>query len=101
VREEIKVKGQGAIPVQLKFTRHGPLIYVAKAKNRGFAVRSAWLEPGTAPYFPSGDHMRSKNFEEYERTVERWGTPSLNHIYADIKGNIGWAPRGFALGTAP
>jgi penicillin amidase len=42
VREEIKVKGQGAIPVELKFTRHGPLIYVERAKNRGFAVRSAW-----------------------------------------------------------
>lgn len=96
VREEIKVKGQGAIPVELKFTRNGPLIYVERAKNRGFAVRSAWLEPGTAPYFPSADHMRSKTFAEYERTVERWGTPSLNHIYADIKGNIGWAPRGFA-----
>jgi penicillin amidase len=24
------------------------------------------------------------------------GNPSLNHIYADMKGNIGWAPRGFA-----
>ena len=96
VREEIKVKGQSAIPVELKFTRHGPLIYLEIAKNRAFAVRSAWLEPGTAPYFPSAEHMRSKTFIEYERTVEKWGTPSLNHIYADIKGNIGWAPRGYA-----
>jgi penicillin amidase len=96
VREEIKVKGQPAVTAELKFTRHGPLIYVEKDKPRAFAVRTMWLEPGTSPYFPSSEHMRSKNFEEYKRTVERWGTPSLNHIYADLQGNIGWAPRGFA-----
>jgi penicillin G amidase len=96
VREEIKVKGQPAISVELKFTRHGPLIYVDKERNRAFAVRTIWLEPGTSPYFPAYDHMRSKTFEDYKRSVERWGTPSLNHVYADVQGNIGWAPRGFA-----
>jgi penicillin G amidase len=101
VREEIKVKGQLAVPVELKFTRHGPLIYVEKdierGKNRAFAVRTIWLEPGTSPYFPAYGHMRSKTFEDYKKSVERWGTPSLNHVYADVQGNIGWAPRGFAL----
>jgi penicillin amidase len=100
VREEIKVKGQLAVAVELKFTRHGPLIYVEKdierGKNRAFAVRTIWLEPGTSPYFPAYGHMRSKTFEDYKKSVERWGTPSLNHVYADVQGNIGWAPRGFA-----
>jgi penicillin amidase len=96
VREEIKVKSQSATPVDLKFTRHGPLIYVDRERNRAFAVRTVWLEPGTAPYFPSAQHMRSKTFEEFKETVDRWGTPSLNHVYADLKGNIGWAPRGYA-----
>lgn len=96
VREEIAVKGRGAVPVQLMFTRHGPLIYVDKEKNRGFAVRTAWLAPGTAPYFPSAEHMRSRTFADYMRALADWGTPSLNHIYADVEGNIGWAPRGFA-----
>ncbi len=96
VREEIKVKDQPTIGVELKFTRHGPLIYVEKERNRAFAVRTMWLEPGTSPYFPAYGHMRSKTFEDYKKSVERWGTPSLNHVYADVKGNIGWAPRGFA-----
>jgi penicillin amidase len=96
LREEIRVKGQPTIPVELKFTRHGPLIYVEKDRNRAFAVRTMRLEPGTSPYFPSAQHMRSRNFEEYKRSVDRWGTPSLNHVYADLRGNIGWAPRGFA-----
>jgi len=69
---------------------------VEKERNRAFAVRTMWLEPGTSPYFPAYGHMRSKTFEDYKKSVERWGTPSLNHVYADVKGNIGWAPRGFA-----
>jgi penicillin amidase len=96
VREEIKVKNQRAIDVDLKFTRHGPVIYAEKEKNCGFAVRTVWLEPGTSPYYPSYEHMRSRTFEDYKKSVERWGTPSLNHVYADVQGNIGWAPRGFA-----
>jgi penicillin amidase len=75
VHEEVRVKGQQPVPVELKFTRHGPVIYVDKEKNRAFAVRTGWLEPGTAPYFPSAEHMRSKTFEEYQKTVEKWGTP--------------------------
>jgi penicillin amidase len=96
VREEIKVKNQPAIDVDLKFTRHGPVIYAEKEKNRAFAVRTVWVEPGTSPYYPSYEHMRSRTFEDYKKSVERWGTPSLNHVYADVQGNIGWAPRGFA-----
>ena len=96
VREEIKVKNQPAVEADLRFTRHGPIIYVEKEKNRAFAVRTVWLEPGSSPYFPSYEHMRSKTFEDYKKSVERWGTPSLNHVYADVQGNIGWAPRGFA-----
>jgi penicillin amidase len=71
------VKGQPSVPVELKFTRHGPVICVDKEKNRAFAVRTAWLEPGTAPYFPSAEHMRSKTFEEYQKTVKKWGTPPV------------------------
>jgi acyl-homoserine lactone acylase PvdQ len=94
------VKGRPAISVELKFTRHGPLICVEKVKNRAFAVRTIWLEPGTSPYFPAYNHMRSKTFEDCKKSVERWGTPSLNHVYADVQGNIGWAPRGFAPGPS-
>ena len=94
--EEIKVKGKTPVPVELKFTRHGPVIYMEDAKNRAFAVRFEWLEPGTAPYMGSLSFMRAKNFEEFKRDLERWGSPPINHVYADVSGNIGWAPMGFA-----
>jgi penicillin G amidase len=96
LREEIKVKGRPTIPVELKFTRHGPVIYIEQEKRRAFAVRTAWLEPGTSPYYVAVGHMRAKTFKEFEESIGRWGAPPLNHVYADVKGNIGWVPGGFA-----
>ena len=96
LNEEIKVKGQAPVSVDLTFTRHGPVIYIEKGKNRAFAVRSAWLEPGTAPYYGSVRYMRAKNFDQFKDAIEYWGAPTLNHVYADVKGNIGWAPGGLA-----
>ena len=26
--------------------------------------------------------------------MQKWGAPPLNHVYADVKGNIAWLPRG-------
>ncbi len=54
LREEAQVKGAPTQTLELKFTRHGPVIFVDAEKNRAYAVRSAWLEPGMAPYF--GQH---------------------------------------------
>jgi penicillin G amidase len=96
VREEIKVQGRAAIPVDLRFTRHGPVIYVEYGQKRAFAVRTDWLEPGTSPYFVSVGFMRAKTFEEFGKAIDRWGAPPLNYVYADVHGNIGWAPAGFA-----
>jgi penicillin amidase len=96
VREEIKVKGQAPVLADLTFTRHGPVIYVEKEKNRAFAVRTAWLEPGMAPYYDSVRYMRAKTFDQFRQALEYWGAPTLNHVYADVKGNIGWTAGGLA-----
>ena len=96
IHEEIKVRNQPAVPVDLRFTRHGPVIYVQEEKNRAFAVRTDWLEPGTAPYMASLGFMRAQTFEQFKNALRGWGSPPINHVYADVKGNIAWAPMGFA-----
>ncbi len=96
LHEEIKVKGQPAIAADLRFTRHGPVIYIDKQAHRAYAVKTAWLEPGTSPYFVSVALMRAHNFAEYKDAIAHWGTPSLNMVYADTKGNIAWTARGYA-----
>ena len=76
VHEQIKVKGQAPVSADLILTRHGPVIYIEKGKNRAFAVRSAWLEPGTAPYYGSVRYMRAKNFDQFKDAIEYWGAPT-------------------------
>jgi penicillin amidase len=98
VREEIKVKNSKTVTTDLLFTRHGPVIFLEKDERkpggRAFAVRSAWLEPGTLSYFNAIDSMRAQTLEEFRHSMQKWGAPPLNHVYADVKGNIAWMPRG-------
>lgn len=92
VHESVEVKGEGARDVELKFTRHGPVVYVDEANKRAFAIRSIWFEPGTSAYFGSSDYMTAKDWNGFVAAIKRWGAPSENQVYADVKGNIGWIP---------
>lgn len=96
LRENISVKGAQPVEVDLHFTRHGPVIYRETAKNRAFAVRSGWFEPGMAPYFGSIHYMFATNFQDFKQAMHAWGAPAENQVYADAKGNIGWVPGGLA-----
>ncbi|MBV9622558.1 MAG: penicillin acylase family protein [Acidobacteria bacterium] len=95
IREEIPVKSQAAVTEELKFTRHGPVIFVDEARKRAFAARTQWLEPGMSAYMASLRYLHAKTFEEFRQALETWGTPPINHVYADVKGNIGWVAMGF------
>ena len=94
LKDSIAVKGAAAVPVELAFTRHGPLIFVEAGKRRAFAVRSGWLEPGMAPYLGSIDYMQAKDFAQFKRAMLHWGAPTENQVYADTAGNIGWVAGG-------
>ena len=96
LKESLAVKGAAPQQIELVFTRHGPVVLVDAAKGRAYAVRSAWLEPGMSPYFGSLEYMRAKDFKAFEKALLSWGAPTLNQVYADTKGNIGWKPTGLA-----
>jgi penicillin G amidase len=93
-RQLIPVKDGDPVEERLKFTRHGPVIYEDTHKNIAFAVRAAWLEPGTAPYLGSVDYMRAGDWDGFLAAMNRWGAPGENQVYADTDGNIGWKPAG-------
>jgi penicillin amidase len=38
---------------------------------------------------------KSKNWDEFQKSLSNWGTPALNFHYADVFGNIGLKPAGF------
>jgi penicillin amidase len=94
VEESISVRGAPAVPITMKFTRHGPVIFEDALKHRAYAARLAWLDPGMAPYFGSVEYMRAQNWREFVGALNRWGAPSENQVYADVDGNIGYKPVG-------
>ena len=97
-RESIEVKGKPApVEVELRFTRHGPVIYEDAALHRAYALRWVGSEPGSAGYLASLSLDRAKNWQEFLKALERWRVPSENLVYADVHGNIGWQ----AAGSAP
>lgn len=96
VREKVAVRGGPARTVELRFTRHGPVIHQDARKRRALAVRTAWTAPGMAPYFGSIDYMKAQDFTQFRRAMERWGAPTENQVYADTAGNIGWVAGGLA-----
>jgi penicillin amidase len=83
------VKGQADITVQLKFTRHGPVLWEDLATHRALALRWVGSEPGTAGYMASLTLDRVRNWNEFEEAVKRWKLPTHNIVYADVDGNIG------------
>ncbi|MBL8208653.1 MAG: penicillin acylase family protein, partial [Blastocatellia bacterium] len=93
-RETINVKGQAPVTVELKFTRHGPVIYEDANKHRAFALRWVGQEPGTAGYLASLSLNRAQNWQQFYKSLSRWKVPSENLMYADVDGNIGWVAAG-------
>jgi penicillin G amidase len=83
------VKGQRDVTVDLKFTRHGPVLWEDAASHRALALRWVGAEPGTAGYMASLSLDRAQNWKEFEEVMKRWKLPTHNIVYADIEGNIG------------
>jgi penicillin amidase len=94
VHETIEVKGEAPRSVDLNFTRHGPVLMVGEDGKHAFAMRSVWAEPGLSGYFGSSRLTHAKTWDDFKSASNAWGAPPLNLVYADIKGNIGWAASG-------
>lgn len=94
VTESIPVRDGDAVPADLWFTRHGPVIRELPERNAAFAVRAAWLGPGMAPYLGSMDYMRAASPDAFVAAMRRWGAPGENQVYAAPDGTIGWRPAG-------
>jgi penicillin amidase len=92
--EVIAVRNSKSVPVQVKFTRHGPVLW--QDGTRALALRWVGAEPGTAGYLGSLAIDRAQNWQQFESAMPRWKVPSENIVYADRQGNIGEHSTGLA-----
>ncbi|HEX8274476.1 MAG TPA: penicillin acylase family protein [Longimicrobiaceae bacterium] len=96
LRDTVRVKGGAPVVVELKYTRHGPVLHEDREGRRAYALRAAWLEPGTAPYLASLRMNQARTWEEFLAACEFSLTPAENMVWADRRGNIGWQAAGIA-----
>jgi penicillin G amidase len=92
--ETIAVRGAAPMQVQIKFTRHGPVLW--EDGRRALALRWVGDEPGSAGYLASLALDRARNWQDFEAAMPRWKVPSENIVYADRAGNIGEHSTGLA-----
>jgi len=95
VREKIQVRGKPEpVEVELRFTRHGPVVHQDEAKQLAFALKWVGDEPGGAAYLGSLSIARAKNRDEFLKSMLAWKTPGENFVYADTSGETGWIAAG-------
>jgi penicillin amidase len=91
-REVIWVRGQtDPVAVDLKFTRHGPVLHENAGRSRAYALRWVGAEPGGAGYLGSLNVLQTKNWKEFNDALPKaWFIPSHSLVYADVEGNYGY-----------
>jgi penicillin G amidase len=97
IKDSITVKGQAPEAVELKYTRHGPVVFEDRAHHKAYAVRAAWREIGAAPYLASLRIDQAHTFQEFSEACTYSRIPAENMVWADREGNIAYQ----AVGIAP
>jgi penicillin amidase len=92
-REEvIHVKGNADITVDVKITRHGPIIReLLPGETRPLALRWTLYDGLHMPFF---DVDTAQNWEDFRKAFSQLDAPGQNVVYADVDGNIGYQTTG-------
>lgn len=97
ISDTIAVEGAEPVEVELRYTRHGPVVYQDDAHNKAYAIRAAWMEIGGAPYMASLRMDQATTWEEFREACTYSHIPGENMVWAGRDGTIGWQ----AVGIAP
>ena len=97
VDDRVPVKDEPAVDVELKYTRHGPVLFEDAVNHKAYALRAAWLDYGAAPYLASLRMDQARNWEEFREACNYSRIPSENMVWADRDKNIGYQ----AVGVSP
>ncbi len=98
IEERFNVEGELAkTSMELKFTRHGPVLYEDVANRKAYALRAAWMDIGSAPYLASLRMDQATSWEEFRDACRYSRLPSENMVWIDTDKNIGYQ----AVGVSP
>jgi penicillin G amidase len=90
--ETIHVKGKPDVSVDVRSTRHGPIITeLVPGETRPLALRWTLYDVLHIPLF---DVNAAQNWQEFRRAFSQFDAPGQNVVYADVDGNIGYQATG-------
>ncbi|HEV7618668.1 MAG TPA: penicillin acylase family protein, partial [Burkholderiaceae bacterium] len=101
--EVIKVKGKPDVTIDVRETRHGPVItgalpIIDKAPidARKYVIAFAWtaLRPDDLTVQAGVRVNQAKDWQQFVDGLKYFGSPQQNIVYADIDGNIGFIAPG-------
>jgi len=90
--EVIRVKGKPDVTIDVKITRHGPIITeLVPGETRQLALRWTLYDGLRIPFF---DVNAAQNWDEFQKAFSLLDAPGQNVVYADVDGNIGYHATG-------
>ncbi|MGB8986470.1 MAG: penicillin acylase family protein, partial [Candidatus Sulfotelmatobacter sp.] len=91
-QEVIHVKGKPDVTIDVKITRHGPIISeIIPGESRQLALRWTLYDGLRMPFF---DVDSAQNWVEFRKAFSQLDAPGQNVVYADVDGNIGYQTTG-------
>jgi penicillin amidase len=90
--EVIHIKGAPDVTLDVKITRHGPIITdILPGETRQVALRWTLYDGLRMPFF---DVDAAQNWEDFRKAFSQLDAPGQNVVYADVDGNIGYQATG-------
>ena len=90
--EVIHVKGKPDVTIDVKITRHGPVITeLVPGETRPLALRWTLYDGLHIPFF---DVNSAQNWQDFRHAFSQLDAPGQNVVYADVDGNIGYQTTG-------
>jgi penicillin amidase len=90
LHEDVPVRGEKPVPLEIESTIHGPLV-----TTQGATLALDWT--GLGPTYEVIAFQRlntARGLADYREALKDLAVPALNVIYADLDGNIAIAPHG-------
>ncbi len=91
-REEIiQVKDTDPVTLTVRETHHGPLISDAlEDADQHLALQWTGIDQGRPLAQAIIQLNQARDWEEFRAALQNWQLPSMNFLYADVDGNIGY-----------
>lgn len=93
--EIISIRGKRALTKYVRSTRHGPIISDFDNDRSSEVLSLRWTAHDASEECCSLHGVnRARNWREFVQALSHQTAPTLNYLYADLQGNIGYALAG-------